>query len=309
MDRPDFTHSGGLIAEKMTMTSTFSLPSDRRKDAELAATRGRAFVQKAGFPLGTAMIDHAWSGGPAQAVMDELAEYQNDDGGFGRGLEVDIESPASNPFAARLAMMMLLGLGDRPLSSLEANLHRWLIDNQHDDGDWHFSEETGEGQLAPWFAGWTFPSLNPACCLAGYANRLGIATPSMLDRVAQLFDEKSSAEEARSGEFYALLPYVEYIAGVDWPGRAVFVEAVVDGITAAERDGTYADAGHFWEHVVGGGPDIAGGIPADVLSKRADALLSEQLPDGGWPTPYNDAWRPLLTAQACVTLARLRDGI
>lgn len=131
----------------------------------------------------------------------------------------------------------------------------------------------------------------------------------MLDRVSRLFDARASLEEARSREFYTLLPYVEYIAGVDWPDRTAFVEANIEGVTAAEGSGKYADAGHFWEHVLGGGPDIAGRIPVDVLSKQADALLSEQQPDGDWPTPYNDAWRPLLTAQSCVTLARLRDGI
>ncbi|MBA2470258.1 MAG: hypothetical protein H0V37_12710 [Chloroflexia bacterium] len=289
--------------------TTFVLPGERMKEAGLAAVRGRGFVLEAGFPLGAAMIDHAWSGGAADAAIRQLAGYQNDDGGFGRGLEVDIESPVSNPFAARLAMAILLGLDDRPSTDLRLNLQRWLIANQDEDGDWHFSDETKSAQLAPWFAGWTFPSLNPACCLAGYANRLGIATPAMLDRVARLFDEKSSLDEARSGEFYALLPYVEYIAGVDWPGRAAFVEATVEGISAADRTGKYADAGHFWEHVLGGGPDIAGRISTDVLSKQADALLGEQLPDGGWPTPYNDAWRPLFTAQSCITLAQLRDGI
>lgn len=291
------------------MKSTFVLSSDQRKEVEAAAGLGRAFVDGAGFPLGVAMIDHAWNDGSPGAVIERLAGYQNDDGGFGRGLEVDIGSPASNPFATRLAMGILLYLGDRRASGMEDALQGWLTATQHDDGDWHFSEETKAGNLAPWFAGWTFPSLNPACCLAGYANRLGIATPNVLDRVARLFVKHASLEGARSGEFYDMLPYVEYIAGVDWPERTAYVEATVEGIVAAEAAGTYADAGHFWEHVLGGGPDIAGRISAGVLSRNADGLLAEQRPDGGWPTPYNDAWRPLLTAQACVTLARLRDGV
>lgn len=291
------------------MTVAYVLPGSRRDEAELAAAQARRFVGATGYGLGVAMIDHAWNGGSAEGVIQELARYQNDDGGVGRGLEVDIGAAASNPFATRLAMIILLDLDDRPSSELETNLQQWLIDNQQDDGDWHFSDETKAGELAPWFAGWTFPSLNPACCLAGLANRLGLATPAMLERVARLFAAKAMVDEARTGDFYTLLPYVEYVGGVDWAERERYVDAVAGNIVQGDEVGTCADASHFWEQVLGGGPDIAARIPGDALSRNADRLLTEQLPDGGWPTPYNEAWRPLLTAQACVTLARLRDGI
>lgn len=289
-------------------TKTFQLSAAQR-EAEQAAARARGFVEAAGYGLGVAMIDHAWNGGPAEAVIEELARYQNGDGGFGRGLEVDIGAPASNPFATRLAMIILLDLDDRPSSDLETNLQQWLINNQHDDGDWHFSDETKAGDLALWFTGWTFPSLNPACCLAGLSNRLDLATPPMLQCVARLFAAKATLEEARIGDFYTLLPYAEYAGGVDWADRERYLDAVAANIVESEGAGKYADAGHFWEHVLGGGSNLAGRIPAEILARNADRLLTEQIPDGGWPTPYNEAWRPWTTAQASVTLARLRDGI
>ena len=293
----------------MKTTTTFKLDDAQARAAQIAAGQGRQFLEGAGFPLGVADHRHAWNEGSAGAAVEQLGAFQNDDGGFGRGLEVDIESPASNPFAARLAMSILLGLDNRRPTSLESNLQRWLVANQDEDGDWHFSSETKAGSLAPWFAGWTFPSLNPACCLAGLANRLGIATPDTLERVSRLFAEKATLEEARTGDFYTLLPYAEYAGGVDWANRDSFVDAIAGNIVEGARAGTYADAEHFWEHVVGGGPDVAAGIPVEVLSQNASRLLTEQVPDGGWPTPYNDAWRPFFTAQACVTLARLRDGL
>jgi len=290
------------------MPTPFTLDETRLRRAQTAATGAREFVVRSDLPLGRAMIDHAWSGGSAAAVS-ELARYQNDDGGFGRGLEVDIESPASNPFAARLAMSILLGLDERPATGMEEALREWLVLNQHGDGDWHFSDAIRAGNLAPWFADWTFPSLNPACCLAGLANRLGLATPGMLERLARLFAGKATVDEARTGDFYSLLPYVEYAGGVEWDDRDAYLDAIAINIAARNADGSYADAGHFWEHVLGGEPDLARRLPPDILAKNADALLEEQEPDGGWPTPYSAAWRPLLTAQACVTLARLRDGV
>lgn len=290
-------------------TTTYALPAPQCQEAEQAVARARGFVKAAGYGLGVAMIDYAWSGGSPERVIEELARYQNDDGGFGRGLEVDIGSPASNPFAARLATSILLGLDDRPSSELETNLQQWLINNQHDDGDWHFSDETKGGELAPWFAGWTFPSLNPACCLAGLANRLALAAPPMLARVARLFAAKATLDEARTGDFYTLLPYAEYTGGVDWTDRERYLDVIAANIVKTDAAGKYTDAGHFWEHVVGGGSDLASRIPSGILGRNADRLLTGQMPDGGWPTPYNEAWRPWISAQAGVTLARLRDGV
>lgn len=310
MDRPN-PGSDGRLNEEITVNDTYILSQSACDGARRAAERGRQFVAAAGYPLGVAIIDHAWNDGSVDAVLGELGSYQLDDGGFGHGLEVDIASPASNPFATRLAMSVLVTLNVPKTAgrALTAGLKQWLVASQSDDGDWHFSAETKSGELAPWFAGWTFPSLNPACCVAGYANQLGLATPEMLTRVARLFEAEASIESAQTGDFYTLLPYVEYIAGIDWPDRNAFVEATVQGITSADAEGRYADAGHFWEHVLGGGSDIIGRLSTDVLARNATRLLDEQMPDGGWPTPYNDAWRPWITAQSVQTLARLRNGV
>lgn len=55
------------------------------------------------YPLGVALVEHLWRDGSPDAVLDALRRYQNPDGGLGRGLEIDIASPASNPFAGRIA--------------------------------------------------------------------------------------------------------------------------------------------------------------------------------------------------------------
>ncbi len=293
----------------MPLLSHFTLSAERSEAATMAATSAREFILDIGFHLGAAIIDHAWNSGPSADVIEQLAHYQNDDGGFGHGLEVDIGSAASNPFAARLAMHILLGLRDRPAADLEHRLQSWLVANQDQDGDWHFSDETRAGTLAPWFVGWTFPGLNPACCIAGLASQLGLAPTKMLERVAALFAEKASLDEARTNDFYGLLPYTEYAGGVDFPNRDIYLDAIAESIESAERNGGYPDAAHFWEHALGGGPDLVRRISHVLLDRLAARLIAEQTTDGGWSTPYNPAWRPIITAQACVTLSRLRAGI
>jgi hypothetical protein len=275
---------------------------------ESAIANARSFLATAEYPLGTTLLDHLVDGAPAHNVIDALAAYQNPDGGFGNGLEVDIESPANNPFAARLAMTVLLALRDRPKSDLESTLDQWLIANQNADGDWHLSAETRAGILAPWFAAWTHPNLNPACCIAGLAARLDLGSREMFQRVATLFASRASVDEARTGDFYALLPYVEYVGGIAFPNRAAYIDALAENITA-NASGIYADAGHYWEHVLAAGPDLVSKLPSTQLDQMAAQLLTEQSDDGGWPSPYSPAWRPLVTASNASILLRLTAGI
>jgi hypothetical protein len=288
----------------------FQLSTEQAVRARALIDPALEFLQERHFPLGTALVRHHWGDACASDVLAELSSYQNEDGGFGRGLEVDIKSPASNPFAARLAMAGMLSLRDRPASLVIERLGAWLRDNQHVDGDWHFSEAVYAGELPPWFTAWTFPSLNPACCVAGHANRHGIATPEMLERVARLFAAEASPEDAASGEFYTVLPYVEYLGGVDAvPDRATWLDAVGQNVAGHGEGDGFADAGHFFELALGGGPELVQRIPAETLSRQADRLMAEVEADGGWPSAYDDAWRPSLTASALTMLAMLRDGV
>lgn len=270
------------------------------------ASRARSFLADRGHALGVAMVDHILGDAPGAAVVEELLAYRNDDGGFGRGLEVDIAAPASNPFATRLAMQVLLSLRDNAGEAILPSLQDWLVANQSPDGDWHLSEATRNGHLAPWFAAWEHPSLNPACCVAGLASRLGIATPEMLRRTANLFDERASVEAIANGSFYDLLPYTEYVtACVKLPDQEVWLDAIADRIASAS-DEVYTDGGHFWDQVLALGGPVIERLPAPLLATWGQRLLDEQGPDGGWPSPYDPAWRPFVTATSVGVLAHLR---
>lgn len=269
-----------------------------------AAQAGLAFVESRQAQLPAAIIRYHWVSGSPEEVIEALAAYQNEDGGFGHRLEPDIHAPASNPFAARIAMQVLRMLPTEVGGRLRQSLGTWLTTNQAADGDWHFSEETRAGFMQPWFAGWTFPSLNPACCIAGLAESLGLASPRMMTRVANLFAQKASLEGIRSGALYDLLPYVEYSLGVDLPEG--FPEAIATRIITLAESGGYDDAGHFFTHALPGSPAITERMPQELIRQQVDRLLSEHQDDGGWPTPYDDAWRVWTTAENLATLARLR---
>jgi hypothetical protein len=235
-------------------------------------------------------------------LIDALERYQNPDGGFGQNLEVDIEAPDSQPFAARLAMIAMIDAGVASDSPIVQRLSNWLEREQGEDGCWRFPPGVFEHPLAPWFAGWTFPSLNPALDLAGLAHRLEIGSDRLFARIDRLVAELADPAEAESGEFYNVLPYAEFFPWSPHPERERYLVALARGIQARAESGGYDDAGHFFEHV--GGPEsaIAKRLPQELIDGQLDRLEGEQAEDGGWPSPYNQLWRSWTTAGALATL-------
>ena len=272
--------------------------------------RAVASLEREGYRIGHAWVRNVSSGEDTGTVLHELAFYQQPDGGFS-GLELDIKAPVSNPFATRLALKILttLRLADRDLAALREQavvqrLEGWLDEAQSEDGDWHFAPDVYQHELAPWYAGWTFPSLNPPASLAGLAHRLGLGSQRLHERVRRLFDEKATLAEAETGEFYTVLPYFEYVGAVPHPARDAYLDALARNVERTLAGGGYADAEHFFVHVDAGGPDLARRLPAGTIEGQLDRLVSEQQDDGGWATPYDPAWRPWSTAANAVTLLR-----
>ena len=271
-------------------------------------SRALAFLDEQGRPVEAAWARYLVGEGPRDAVLDALAPYQNDDGGFGQGLEPDIKAPDSQPFAARLAMQILHAIAAAPDEPVVTRLAGWLTREQDDDGCWRFPPGVYEHEIAPWFAGWTFPSLNPALCLAGWTHRLGIGDERMQQRVRVLADQLSSVEQIERGEFYDLLPYAEYYPWVDHPRRDELLPALVRRINTVANGGGYDDAGHFFEHVGPPSGAIACGLPPPLIVAQLDRLAAEQEADDGWPTPYDPSWRPWGTASAVATLRAFGRG-
>lgn len=272
--------------------------------------RALAFLDREGRA-----VDAAWCrvathlGGNRNTALLELAKFQNDDGGFGHRLEPDIAAPESNPFAARIALQICCAIDAEANAPLIQHLLNWLTETQGEDGGWRFAPAIYDHALAPWFAAWTWPSLNPSLDLAGYVARLGWDAPALQQRTLGLFANLASVQTIEEGGFYNILPFVEYTPWVDHPDHAVYLAALVRQITSEAKAGKYDDAGHFFEHVGPVDGPIAGQLPAALIASQLNRLRTEQQADGGWPTPYDVAWRSWATARNAVTLAAFGGGV
>ncbi|KGX87182.1 prenyltransferase/squalene oxidase repeat-containing protein [Pontibacillus litoralis] len=67
-------------------------------------------------PLERAIFCYEFEDGKEETVLEALQTYQNDDGGFGNGLEPDFQLPDSSPMATSVAMQHLIRYADHPLA-------------------------------------------------------------------------------------------------------------------------------------------------------------------------------------------------
>jgi hypothetical protein len=264
--------------------------------------RAHAFLAASGRAIDRARYAAHFEGGSQTDMLDALAQYQNADGGFGQGLEVDISAPESNPFATELALTACLWAdvpSDAPLLQRAAG---YLERTQTPDGDWRFSDAVLAHDIAPWFAHWEWPNLNPACTTAGLARQLGIGSDLLQERAAALFERLANIDAIADADFYGVRPYAYYfLADTPHPQREQYLDAVAAWLLQQHHDNTQ-DGNHFFEYIRTPSSPVAQRLPEAVLDERLDRMAAEQADDGGWPSPYNAAWRPWVTTQNLLVL-------
>lgn len=76
-----------------------------------AFERAREFIRRSARPLDRNRFARSFEGAGSVPVLQELARYRNDDGGFGRSLEPDLRCPSSSVIATTCALQVLRELG------------------------------------------------------------------------------------------------------------------------------------------------------------------------------------------------------
>jgi hypothetical protein len=271
-----------------------------------ALEKAQNFLQTHGREIDQARFAHHFGDLPLSELLAALGRYQNPDGGF-FGLEVDIAAPQSNPFAMEIALLICLWADaprDNPLLQ-KAVAH--LESTQGPDGGWRFVPEIYQHALPSWFQGWPWPNLNPACTLSGLLLELGLGSPALHARVAELFGRLEKAEdltgaEGRDGDFYSVRPYAFYFIPATGNPRQAFYRAELTQWFIRQHEQNKLDSTHFFEYIRSPRSYAGQSIPPHILQARLDLLVAEQTEDGGWPSPYDPRWRPWITVNNLLVL-------
>ena len=264
--------------------------------------KARRFFQQHGRDIDQALFAHHFEGASQDYLLTTLARYQNPDGGF-RGLEVDIKAPDSNPFATELALAICLQADTPREHPLLQKAVAYLEQTQEENGNWRFAPGVYEHELAPWFQGWQWPNLNPACPLSGLLKGLGLGSERLHARVERLFAQLAQVNDLTGDEFYSVRPYASYfLPGGNHPQRELYLAGVLWWLIRQHVSGAELDSNHFFAYIRSPDTYTARHLPQAILHEQLDRMQAEQEEDGGWPTPYNHDWRGWTSIQNLLTL-------
>jgi hypothetical protein len=264
-------------------------------------SKARSFLQQNGRDIDQARFEYHFGSLTAEAFLSVLGRYQNPDGGF-FGLERDITAPQSNPFAVESALLICLWANAPVESPLLVKVVAYLEQTQDPDGGWRFVPEIYQHKLAPWFQGWPWPNLNPACTLAGLLLELKIGSNSILNCVQQLFERLEKPGEVIQGDFYSVRPYAMYFITETGSPRQAFYRSELVNWFIRQHYLNKMDNSHFFEYIRSPRTYAGENIPVEILNTRLDLLSAEQAEDGGWPSPYDAHWRPWITVNNLLVL-------
>ena len=165
--------------------------------------RARSFIRSNARPLDRRLFEYHFESGPASAVMDELARFQNADMGFGNALEPDFRLPLSSPMATTVAFLHLRELGATDADDLVKRVIRYFLDTYDEQGQtWHRTpREINDYPHAPW---WRHPEEegaedpfgwgNPNCEIIGYLYEYQSLVPDdFLAKVTRLASDHIAA--------------------------------------------------------------------------------------------------------------------
>lgn len=113
----------------------------------------RTWIYRNARPLDLALWQWNYEGGSRDHVIERLSFYQNEDGGFGSGLEPDCWNPASSPYATMIAVNILrsLGLTDRTHPMIQGVFKYLAETGDCSEEGWFFCIRTNDRwPRAPW---------------------------------------------------------------------------------------------------------------------------------------------------------------
>lgn len=259
-----------------------------------AMERASAFVRTSARPLDQARFAYML-GGPDEAVHAELARFQNEDGGFGHGMEPDLQAPTSTVLATTVGLQILREVEAPAEHPLVSNAMRYLMATYDARAErWPLIDAAAsEAPHAPW---WTYDEnlenafgqfmANPRAEILGYLYDYPEHVPEDIRR--RLTDAVSAHLKAAPDEMemHDLLCYVRLVETRTLPEyvRAALLpklHSVVDRIVP--RDPTVWEGYGLTPLAVVSSPasPFAARL-ADAIPANLDWLIAHQGADGSW---------------------------
>ncbi len=255
----------------------------------------RIFIFKNGRLLERQLFEYFFGDGTQQACLKALRAYQNADGGFGNGIELDILCPDSSAIGAETAMYILEML-DCQEGEMVYSLVEWILANQNEAG---FINHPPANLLKfPYQSWWKNPDNARVLTLAGLMRKWGIDQTAFYEKVRSFFLKEEFPPEVRFYD-YPYFVYLKYCSASE-ANRTLFSKMVggIPFLLQKNRD-------HFplfnraWFHATEY-------VAKEVLAQEAAVFVNAIHPDGNIDSPYPQfpLWNPIFLLDGLILLKK-----
>ncbi len=266
--------------------------------------KAREFIYRNARPLDLARWQYHFENGSKDAVLNALAYYQNQDGGFGHALEPDAWNPNSSPIQTWVATEILREIDyTNSAHPVIKGIMNYLESGKDFEGKYWYNtiKSNNDYPHAEW---WHTESestchndYNPTACLAGFiihfANRDGSLYQLGCRIATEAFEQLKSAERQydmhTTACFIRLMQYIEESGEkdiIDLPIlKAKLLEQVKSSIThnTAEWETSYiCKPSQFFNNR----NSIFYSENKDIAEYEWEYIIKTQLPDGSWNIPW-----------------------
>ncbi|MCX7710538.1 MAG: hypothetical protein N2484_11920 [Clostridia bacterium] len=245
--------------------------------------KAEKYIYENGSSLQKACMDFVAGRGDKQRIIEELSVYQNPDGGWAKGLEIEYPGLASSPYTTAAALGYISKFGLSETKIFEDTLNH-LKKSQRENGMWDDTEEILQYPHPPYMGPGIYTEYKTGMILK-WLLRLNVSEKETMDRalryLLEIFDEVAGKNDfwsavAYSGAFSLLPHLVEYPKIMEWSMRILMPQEGQLG----------------WQQVMGMIEDDIP-IPDQAMEISIQLIKQNQEADGGWPHPfgtYNRVW-------------------
>jgi len=302
-----------------------------KKLSREAFARARRFLMTQSRPLERALFGHRFEGATVEGVLDELARFQNEDGGFGRALEPDLRTPSSSALATGIGLQMLRELECPADHSMVRKAVAYLRTTYDDEVQgWRaVASDTNSFPHAPWWHNEDgslarlfdeFRIIPRALIVGSLQHFSTLVSPGWLDEVTEetvrYIERVEVLGEGGGSDLQYAISLAEaknlpqhYAKRLEARIRAAIPSVVV-------RDSTQWDSYCITPlRIVSSPQSLGADLLHDELQRHLDFQITRQTPEGAWdpvwswegtyPEVWANAeleWRGYLTLEAVTQL-------
>lgn len=260
--------------------------------------KAKQFIFRQGRLIDRKRFLYHFSGGSKEAVLQVLACYQNDGGGFGHGLELDVTCPASTCICTEMAMFYLDEIeatDGRMVDEIKAFVTAAVTGTAESR---HPKDEILAYPHGDWWEGDSGSPLS----VVGMLARWGRGTDALFDCSRQIYTSSDLPEELGVYDYPRSL-YLRHAPGAE--DFAADLRAVRDGLRGMLEKVAWHCPLYF--HYFGWYSDDT---PQDLLRSEAEKAIGTLQEDGGVRVAQYEkiasypVWRAVWTLDMLVALKR-----